>query len=172
MQSIGKLLNQLRARLPELEWKIAGMSAFITTKKLPPGLFRCAKEANGLHCIAEIKTDIQDLSQQTNPRAANYLAMQIERKINVLVCLCQTYQKQNKPQRQAFGVESLSTRQQWIQSLENEILDLSQQRQALEKTLAKADRANSALILGLQSELGEVVKCLTKAQETLGRATT
>ena len=113
MLYISELLDELTARLPELEWKIGELNASFSNHSLPPGLFRRAIEPSGSACVAEIKTDIQALSQQKNERSAHYLAERIKQKINVLVALCQIQSRKTKPEdKNYFGIKMLSTRQQ------------------------------------------------------------
>lgn len=172
MQEIKELLADLSARLPELEWKVSGLRSSFSNRSLPKGLFHSAREMNGALCIAEIKSDIQGLSIQTNKRAAAHLAQQIQQKINVLVALCQINSKRNKPdERPHFRLDSLSTRQQWIQTLEADIQQLTAQRLAMQKAVAAISLQSSPeVVLNLQAELGEIEKRLTLAQETLNRA--
>jgi hypothetical protein len=167
-----ELLHELIARLPELEWKINGLGSSFSGHSLPRGLFRWSFEPSGAACVAEIKADLQALSQQDNERSANYLAERIRQKINVLVALCQIHSRKNKPQQKAyFGVKMLSTRQQWIHDLEVDIRTMEQQQQAMNKTLDQMMRSqNAAAILQLKSELGEIERRLTLAKETLTRA--
>ena len=91
------LLQQLSARLPELEWKISYLGASLSTKTLPRGLFTPHLEMNAANCIAEIKADIQKLASQKNDNSAKYLAARIERKILVLVTLCHLQMNKPKP---------------------------------------------------------------------------
>lgn len=170
-----QLLTELIARLPELEWKISSLGTSFSGYSLPPGLFRADKEARGIAYIAEIKSDIQALSLQHNQRSVFYLAQRLQRKINVLVRLCQIEGHKTRDEDKGhFGIKMLSTRQQWIQNLERDIQTLQQQLQALNNTLAQMLRRNqeATTVLQLKAELGEVEQRLTLAQETLKRATT
>ena len=167
-----ELLANLCSRLPELEWKIKGLSPSTLSYGLPRGLFVSSTELSGAQCIAEIKADIQALSAQKHHKSAVYLAQKIQRKINILVVLYQvSIKKQGKTSAINFGIKMLSTRQQWIQNLESEIALLETQKQALVKTLEQMKDTNSiSMILSVQQELGEVDKHLTLAQETLMRS--
>lgn len=167
-----QLVTELIARLPELEWKISSIGTSFSSHSLPRGLFCVDKKVTGDSCIAEIKADIQALLQQTNERSALYLADRIRRKVNVLVALCQIHGRKNKTEEKVdFCVKMLSTRQQWICVLENDIQSLERQQQALGKTLAHMIGRNQepATILQLKAELGEIERRLTLAQETLKR---
>lgn len=166
-----ELLTELIARLPELEWKISGLGSSFSSYSLPRGLFRAAIEPSGVACVAEIKADIQALSQQQNERSAFYLAERIRQKVNVLVALCQIHSRKNKSAEKVhFGVTMLSTRQQWIQNLTTDIHTLEGQQQAITKTLEQMIRSNnSATILQLKAELGEIERRVTLAKETLAR---
>lgn len=172
MNYINELLAELTARLPELDWKISGLKPFISNHSVPRGLFRSGLELTGAACVAEIKADIQALSQQDNERSAHYLANRIKQKVNVLVSLCQIESRKKKPEDKVYlGLKMLSTRQQWIQSLELDISTLETQQQALEKALAQMKRGtNAAAILSVQGELGEVERRLTLAREALNQA--
>lgn len=172
MDYIKDLLTELTARLPELEWKISGLSVALSNHSLPKGLFRPGVELTGHGCVQEIKADINALSIQNNQRSAHFLAERINHKINVLVALCQMDSRKNKPEEQlGFGVTMLSTRQQWIQMLEKDITTLVNQQQAMTKALQQMNLGgNTSAILTLQSELGEVEKRLTLARETLNQA--
>lgn len=164
-----QLLQELEARLPELEWKISSLGSALSISSLPKGLFRSAFEMSPVSCIAEIKLDLKQLAEQGNQRSAQYLAERIRQKIAVLVTLCQL--QANKPKtetRKGFGLDKISTRQQWLQSLEQDINQLNNQREALTKTLAQLNaRGEVQAVLQLQAELGEVEKRLTLAKETL-----
>jgi DNA primase len=169
MHAINELLQELSSRLPELEWKISELSTAISSHRLPHGLFRFKAELTPEGCIEEIKADIDALSKQKNERSAYYLAERLKQKVNVLVVLCQIEGRKNKPKQKAsFGLNMLSTRQQWIQSLENDIQTLTMQQQAMLKTLEQnhvcKDKNAS---LSVHAELGEVERRLTLAREKL-----
>ncbi|MDR3501033.1 MAG: primosomal replication protein [Legionella sp.] len=166
-----QLLKNLTARLPELEWKVGELGGAFSSHKLPRGLFRTVSPS-GAACIAEIKTDIQSLSMQEG-NSASYLATRIQQKVNVLVALCQIHSRHHKPEDKAsFGIKMLSTRQQWIQTLETDIQTLEKQQQAMTKALEQMMRGqNATAILQLKAELGELERRLTLAKETFNRAT-
>ncbi|KTD55382.1 primosomal replication protein [Legionella quateirensis] len=172
MNPLDELLTELSSRLPELEWKISQLSSVISSHNLPKGLFRSGIELTGAGCVKEIQADIQALSEQKNARSAMFLAERIKQKINVLVALCHMNGRKRKPEEQvSFGVKMLSTRQQWIQSLEHEINTLTQQQKAMTKSLHHLTLGgNTNAILTLQAELGEVERRLTLAKETLNQA--
>ena len=163
------LLQQLIARLPELEWKISYFGPSLSTKTLPRGLFSSHLEMNAANCIAEIKADIQKLAGQKNENSAKYLAARIEQKISVLVTLC--HLQMNKPkskveQKVKFSLNQISTRQLWLKDLEVEINRLTEQQNSLTKTLEELKiRGENQGVLQLQAELGELQKRLTMAKE-------
>lgn len=165
-----ELLTELMARLPELEWKISGLGSSFSKSSLPKGLFRNIK-ADAAACVAEIKKDIDSLSAQKSDRGALYLAEQIKQKINVLVALCHMHRRKNITEEKVyFGVKMLSTRQQWIHALEEDIHLLERQQEAMTNTLKQMLRnQNSTAILHLKAELGEIEQRLTLAKETLNR---
>ncbi len=170
--NIAQLLADLEARLPELEWKFATLGIVLSPNSLPKGLFYLRQATTASACVAEIKDDIQALTLQKNESSSYYLAKRIHQKINVLVILCQI--QANKPKKEEkihFGVKQLSTRQQWLQTLENDIRILKAQQQALTKTLQQMQsQAHAQAILNLQAELGKLEKHLTLAQETYARS--
>lgn len=172
MTHIDELLADLSARLPELEWKINGLTPVISSHSLPRGLFSAAIELTGSACVAEIKSDINALAKQSNPRSAHFLAERIKQKVNVLVTLCQIASRKEKPESPVtFGINMLTTRQKWLQSLENNINTLHEQRLALTKALEQIQRSgNSQAILNVQGELGEAERRLTLAKEAFKQA--
>ncbi len=169
--NIADMVEQISARLPELAWKLNALGSTLKANTLPPALFRARVEITPQSCIDEIKNDLTVLSQQTGQRSVNYLADRIHQKINVLVRLCQVHARKNIPQRQVhFGVQTLSTRQQWLQVMRDDITRLTEQQHALTCALNNAKSTPQAL-LQLQNELGEAERCLTLAKETYERAT-
>lgn len=172
MNYINDLLVELTSRLPELEWKISGLSSIISSHSVPRGLFRSGIELTGPACIEEIKLDIHALSHQKNERSGHFLADRIKQKVNVLVALCQMDSRKSKPEGKVyFGMKMLSTRQQWIQTLERDITTLVMQQQAMTKALEQMKcSTNAVAILSLQGELGEVERRLTLAREALNQA--
>jgi hypothetical protein len=172
MSYIDELLTELTSRLPELEWKISGLNSLISSQSMPKGLFRSSNELTGAACIEEIQVDIQALSHQKNERGAHFLANRIKQKINVLVTLCRIEGGKNKAEeKKQFSVKMLSTRQQWIASLEKEVFTLEKQQHAIAKALIQMKRStNAAAVLTVQGELGEVQRRLTLAREALDQA--
>lgn len=172
MNSLDDLLTELNSRLPELEWKIKSLGTNISIHHLPRGLFKTRSEFCGQQYIDEIKADLKVLSQQNNKRCAHYVAEQIKSKVNVLVTLCQLDQKKPKSHgKEYFGLGMLSTRQQWMQSLEHEIATLVLQQKGMISTLEQMNKIkNTEAILALNSELGALEKRLTLAKETLSKA--
>ena len=80
--TIEQLLLALKARLPELEWKVSSLvNAHFSTKSLPRGLFHSQGDASASAFINEIKADIQNLAAQKNQSCAYYLAQRINQKI-------------------------------------------------------------------------------------------
>ncbi len=173
MNFINDLLEELTARLPELAWKLGKLNPSVSRFRLPHGLFRAAYEPGGVACINEIKSDIQVLIKQKQSPGALYLAERIQRKVSVLVSLCHLEGKGSHTQEKVrFGLTSLSTRQQWIVSLEQEIDQLVIQQNAVHHSLEqKKHNASTELLLSLQSELGQIEKRLTLLKEDLKKAT-
>lgn len=170
---IKKLAADLMTRLPELEWKITKLNPALLYKSIPKQVFRTAN-ITALSCIDELKLDIRSLVKQKSDVSSLYLAEQIMRKINILVNLCAIEKKQVQlHERLPLSINTLSTRQQWLHELEQNIAVLSKQQQALIKTLSAMQSHNkdAAVLLNLQAELGSVEKSLTQAKETLNKAT-
>jgi len=167
-----KLINDLLKRIPELEWQLEKLGNAFLPNSLPDGLFRQPFDAPISSYITELKTEINSLAKHENQLAANYLAARINQKINVLVTMCYRH-NQKHPSRQAtsFGVDALTTRQQWLQSLEASIQLLINQKEAIINTLElRQKQGDPNVLLGLQRELGEVEKRLTLAEETYSKA--
>ena len=162
----------LSDRLPELVWKLGNLQGVFNPKRLPRGLFNEQLEMTPQSCIDEIYADLKVLNNHKNERIAHYLAERVSQKINVLVRLCQI-ETRKKPSGAlpTFGVQTMSTRQQWLSGLQDDIARLSAQHQALSAALSKqqAER-NPQVILTLQADLGELERRLTLAKETLARA--
>lgn len=170
--NIKQLLAELSGRLPELEWKLGNMGKVFSSKSLPKSLFRLGMGASSRAYVEEIKTDIQILGQRRDQSSALFLAGRIRQKINVLVALCQLDTTLEKPDTNInYNMDRLATRQQWLQSLTEEISILDQQLQALRSTHKKLIGQDPASQLNLQAELGRVEKRLTLAQETYKKAT-
>ena len=173
MNYIKNLLPELIGRLPELEWKVTGLNPIVFKHNVPKKLFRSSQELTGAICINEIKADLHLLSKQENQPAALYLAEQVKHKINVLVGLCQISNRNKKPvEPPQFNIKMLTTRQQWLQSIEDDIHALTNQQQALSKALMQMRQGiDPSAALNLKAELGEVERRLTLAQEALTKAT-
>lgn len=168
------LLTRLSARLPELEWKLSQLNNnVINPTLLPRGLFRSRLELTSSACVDEIKADLLMMKHQESTTGAHYLAEQVSRKINVLVRMCQQSEIKKTPERQInFGVKAIGTRQQWLQTLQNDIDTLSKQQQALTASMENLKAENNIpAILSLKAEIGRAEHRLTVAKETLARST-
>lgn len=171
MLSIQQSVHHLAARLPELEWKLSTLNFCLHAKKLPKTLFSQQQEMTAQSCIEEIKADLRVLGGLTNERSAHYLAERTSQKINVLVRLCLLYNNKTRPIKEApISLQTFSTRQQWLQQLQDEFTMLSSQQEALQKTLVRLQAgADLPAILNVQAELGAIEQKLTLAKETLAR---
>lgn len=172
MKQAADSLETLVARLPELQWKLSTLYLPRFAHSLPPELFPNEPELTAQTCIANIKKDLAVLQTLANSPAALYLAKRIQRKINALVILCHLGEgvKTAAPLMH-FSMQSISTRQQWLQSLHADIATLTSQQQALEATLEKQLAAdNQQAVLNLQKELGEIKRRLTLAREAVSQA--
>ena len=170
--SIHNSVQQLSDRLPELEWKLSLLGGVLNPSLLPRGLFHSRFEWTTQSCIDEIKADLRTMKEHAHDRTAEYLALRVGQKINVLVRICQQQLDKKTPQRQVyFGVQAISTRQQWLKSLQNDIDALSNQQQALAGSVSISKSKNNVqATLSLEKELGEADRRLTLAKETLLRA--
>lgn len=167
--NIGTLLQDLEARLPELEWRMGALGASLNEQVLPKGLFRSCFHPKPAFYIQEIKNDIHALATQDSLKSAEYLAKRIHQKINVLITLCRTQKIDPKIQRPLYAMTSImSSRKQRVEALEQEINALSLQENAMENTLQKLQKnGDMQALLLLQKELGLVKKQLTLAKENL-----
>ncbi len=169
--SIDSLLTSLLKRLPELEWQLSKFGPVFSFKLFPSGLFRCYPKDDIQAYSKEIKDDIQILSQQETSQASHYLAQRINQKINVLVNFCQQQANQKLPQANVdFSVNKLTTRQQWLQNLEAQIILLRNQKEALVNRLSQTQSLGDEVILKLNAELGQLQKQLTLAEEAYTKA--
>ncbi|STX48735.1 coiled-coil protein [Legionella hackeliae] len=149
--SVGLSINELEARLPELEWQMSSLGHSVSTKMLPKGLFRLPDEASPSAFIDDIKTDLKRLSDSQNTHGSYYLAQRIRQKINVLVGLCRLEAKQPSERQGKFYLNVITSRQNFVGELEKEISLLAQQRQAI---LNRLEQVNVGLQLTLKAELG------------------
>jgi primosomal protein N'' len=172
MTSIHDSVQILAARLPELVWKLSTLRSVFNPKLLPRGLFNAQLEMTPQSCIDEINADLRVLKDHKNERSVHYLALRVSQKINVLVRLCQLHaDKKPAGQPLTFGVQEISTRQQWLGNLQADIVRLSAQQLALTSALGKLQTGHDPqAILSLQAEVGEIERRLTLARETLNRA--
>ncbi|WP_419419574.1 hypothetical protein ACNVED_13865 [Legionella sp. D16C41] len=165
------LLTDLLARLPELEWQLGKFGLLFSPKLFPHGLFRCHPSEDIKAYSNEIKADIRVLTQQENNKLAHYLAMKINQKVNVLVTFCQQQLSQKVTlEDNNFNLNKLTTRQQWILSLEEQISLLTKQKEALANRLSQTNKAEDKIILKLKAELGQIQKQLTLAEEAYHKA--
>lgn len=169
--NLSEVLKALQSRLPELAWQLGKPGIHFTRQSLPPGLFRYyGEEPDGF--IQEIKSDIHSLTHHSNTKVAQYLAEKINQKINVLVAICSETRRQAvREEPQVFIMDKLSTRQQWLSSMEAVVQRLDEQKKSLEKALADKNNARDCLVsLQLRKELGALEKELTLAKEAYARA--
>jgi hypothetical protein len=161
------IIQKLEMRLPELEWKLSELGAYINHHRLPKGLFSERLELTPKLCIDEIKQDLYVLRGQTNERSINYKVLRVNQKINVLVRLCKTESnKKNSKNTQEFSVQALSTRQQWLKSVEQEIANLQTQREALKLTLCSMElKQDVNAILKIKLDIGDLERRLSVLSE-------
>lgn len=170
-------LEQLRARIPELEWQLSKMDSCFPSSVLPKGLFRQPWDRPGSAYANEIKEDLSLLAsyskQAQNKTATQFLALKINQKIHVLVSLCKQYQRDNTGEKStSYAITNISTRQEWLQNLETQIQAMHRQKEALLEALSQKKGQNDAISgLSLRKELGELEKKVTLAEETFVKAT-
>ena len=169
--NIGYLLNALEARLPELEWRMGALGSALSEHALPKGLFRPCLVPTPAFYINEIKADIQALASQESFRGADFLAKRIHQKINVLIRLCHIQKSDPKIQRPLYAMASMmSTRKQWVESLEKDIANLTAQETAMLSAYEKLqNKGDVQTLVSLQKELGLVKRQLTLAKESLAK---
>lgn len=167
-----ELAIELSARLPELLWRMNKLKVNVGLKRLPEGLFSKAYDRTPACCINEIKADLKVLKQQLNPKAAQFIAGKVSRKINVLVRLCQLQgNKKWVENPEKFSIQAIHTRQQWLHTLEYDIRSLTTQHEALKKRLDGSEHTrDTQKMLTLQSDLGEIERQLTLAKEAWSKA--
>lgn len=172
--SFNTLLNELLARMPELEWQLNKLEASFSSQSLACGLFRQAFDAPAQAYVTEIKNDIQALRMtKTSELAKHYLALRIHQKINVLVKVCASYNRQpsQQPEEVSYGLQALTTRQQWLQTLDEDIELLTKQKESLHRASIRENTANdTTALLNIHRELGVLEKRLRLAIETRERA--
>lgn len=172
MISINESVQALSARLPELAWKLDAMYSEINPKLLPRGLFNQQFEMTPQSCIQEIKDDLRILKAHKNERSLHYLALRVNQKINVLVRLCQMRTDKKPKAPSGFGVQSITTRQQWLETLQQDIEKLSMQQQALSARIQQLQKKHTTQdLMQIKADIGEIERRLTLARETLARAT-
>lgn len=167
-------IKTLTARLPELSWQLSLLGhAALNASKFPRGLFKKSLEMTPKSCMDEIVDDLKLLAKHKTDRSTHYLAMRVSQKINVLVRLCQINKAhQSLPSTRPLTVQKISTRQQWLMNLAQEIQTLRLQEEAVSNSLEECKKVNHAtMILNIQAELGEIKRRLTLAEETLSHAT-
>lgn len=158
------ILDELETRLPELEWKLRLYLNGIPKTSLPRGLFQ-TKDMQATPIINEIKSDIEILKQYEQTNIGFYLAQKIRRKIYVLVNLCFEKDAQQESIPKINFLNRLQGRQQLIQAMQNHLMKLVEQKNAL---LLRLNRKNVTNIqLALNKELGAIEKEITMTTEEI-----
>tara|TARA_B100000949_G_C14205583_1_gene417947 strand:+ start:40 stop:582 length:543 start_codon:yes stop_codon:yes gene_type:complete len=167
------LIEQLKQRIPEMEWKINQLPPNKHLWRLPRGIFRLKAGSPYAFYITEIKEDIELLEAQTCPKRQWYLAKQIETKITLLIRISTLQNKNNTPSgNQNTIVQRLSTRKQWMEELEQRIDQITRQIVAMEQQLSKYTEQKKHLQTRLQLEhdIGEAHRQRTLLKEQYQRA--
>ena len=168
---IQELSDDLITRLPELEWKLTHLNPALFIKALPKNVFR-TQDLTALACINELKVDLHALGRQRHERSAEYLAQHLKQKIFILVGICRVKKNKVANKTPDLSIKMLSTRQQWLQALEQEVEVLKKQKEAFNKCLLQIRPAKEdpSVLLNLRVELGALEKKLTLAEESLNKA--
>lgn len=166
--ALASILDELKSRLPEIEWALSMISPHFSKQLLPRGLFRYSEtDASGY--IDEVRVDLVRLAQEKNALIAEHLAKTIEQKINVLVLLCcQNLDKKAQVREDSFILDTITTRKEWYKNLEQKKASLTAQRDALCHTLKRknsVDLKEEGFVL--QAALGDIEKQLTLVQEKI-----
>lgn len=165
-----ELMDELSGRLPELEWQLMKFKGELSSKGLPTGLFRHHAPHLNAAYVDEIRTDLDHLKTQKNNPKGFYLAKLIERKINILVMICQQNRItcETKSNKEFFSLDLIATRKQWFDALNEKIKILTKQRDALIRILEqKRNKVQEDECLMLQKEVGIAEQQLTLAKEKL-----
>lgn len=166
-----EIVLELSNRLAELEWKIEQPSVLIRSTMLPRGLFRHAKVSRNIDYVQEIRDDLTALSHPAGLERAEYLALKIQEKINVLVRICQISKAPPSPaESSSLNMQSMMTRQQWLADLKAEIERLEGQQNAMLQALEALDKRNINAEHEARIALAHIEKRLTLARETFERA--
>jgi hypothetical protein len=165
-------VHALATRIPELEWRLSKLP-YIARAKLPRGLFQHDTHLTWIdsrRCIESLRHDLEALQANPDDFAAHFIAQQLSRKVNVLLRICHesSFKEARLP---VFSMQRMSTRQQWLVQLQQDITRLTAQQAALLEALSthEARLMSVDATLLLQHELGEVTRRLTEAQEKLAR---
>ncbi len=167
------LIEQLKQRIPEMEWKINQLPPNKHLWRLPRGIFRLKAGSPYAFYITEIKEDIALLEAQTCPKGQWYLAKQIETKITLLIRISTLQKKTHSPSsNQNAVVQRLSTRKQWLEELEQRIHQITRQISAMEQQLDKYTEQKNHLQARLQLEhdIGQSRRQKTLLKEQYQRA--
>ena len=156
IQTVTGLLHSLQARLPELEWQLSKMQDSWLKIRVPPGIFRTS------YFLEEIKADIITLSHASSLKTRSYVAQKLNQKVHVLVRICKQHQKTESKHSKPL-LSTLSSRQQYVQNLFEEIERLHQQYQALCNKKQKVN--NHTVLIALEEEIGLIQKKVTLAEE-------
>jgi len=172
MDTIEFDLRKVVERLPELEWKLGALGRKLNVNALPRGLFHKVTNGCAKGFVDNIKTDIDEMQLELSGRRGRYLASRIEQKISVLVQLCQLHSKKTKTTDYVgASIQSLKTRQSWLQGLDDEMSKLSKQRQALVQRLHHINaEKNTELALTIHADIGKLEQRLSMAKEQFDKA--
>lgn len=173
MSRLHPLIQDVRQRLPELAWQLERLAKHMRLWKIPRGFFRTPNGSTVEAFIAEIEQDIEQLEAQSNTHAQNFLATQLEAKINLLTrwVTVQKNQKSETPMAQSI-VRKLMDRRQWLEEMEAQMTSLEQQIISIRKQLKKhQNQSHPEHQLELQNALGKSEQKLSLMREHYQRAT-
>jgi len=173
MSRLHPFIEEIRQRLPELAWQLERLAKHMRLWKIPKGVFRSANGATVGEFMREIEQDIEQLEQQNDVQAQNYLAKQLEAKINLLSRWVSVQRKQasETPAVQSI-VRKLMDRRQWLLEMEGNIAELEHQIQVIREQLDKhKGQGNPEYQLELENSIGRSEQKLCLMREHYQRAT-
>lgn len=166
---INDLLQTLLNRLPELEWQLNKLGTEFSARLLPPGLFQLPIDASKSDYIDQLRNDIKRVSHQKDIKSIHFLVEKINQKINVLVQICCSRPRDTISKDITLTINKLSTRQGWLNDLEQMTQVLNEQKKALISALSET--TNQEIKMSLHYEIGLLERKLTLNHEAYYQAT-
>jgi hypothetical protein len=178
--TIKRLLKELSARIPELDWQLGKLGPSFSFDKsiaytLPKGLFKVTYNALSSEYIAEIKDDIASLPGYTydehNMQTILYIVNKIHQKIHTLVTIFAHHNRlKSLDENTDFFINKLTSYHKRLQPLEDMVAMLTEQKKALIYLLKSNKHYTAIARLNLVCELNELEKQLVIASKAYIRA--